>query len=390
MPSSVTRADSSSRTDIPLQDMPSTSAQSPAQRGSASSNAANVPQGLTARNSTASSQSSTMRRRPVPQFTPSDAPATPPAQAMATTAPPQGGRAVLSRRDATIAALSSAAQQAIVSGASWGVARKTFQDLTPAVAGLIGAHAGGASGERYGEIVGAVIGNVLGGAALGATHYLVEHNAKRVRQAVGGAVAMAPTAADKEGSKQAMFVVTFGVYMAMKAFGSSFLPPQKNAMSDAAIAYAIDIAASTVGGFTAEALSNRYLAKGHSPVTAKWDGQDLRARVGGGVAAGGASMLADGLASVTQPNPDLFMAKEAMSSLLAGLGTMGALFTWFAARKSIKEFQSSEAPPTLSPDLEAGLAGYQTAVTDPDLIEIAQQARVASRPSSPHSAQAEV
>ncbi|TXI87463.1 MAG: hypothetical protein E6Q40_04940, partial [Cupriavidus sp.] len=212
MPSSVTRADSSSRTDIPLQDMPSTSAQSPAQRGSASSNAANVPQGLTARNSTASSQSSTMRRRPVPQFTPSDAPATPPAQALATTAPPQGGRAVLSRRDATIAALSSAAQQAIVSGASWGVARKTFQDLTPAVAGLIGAHAGGASGERYGEIVGAVIGNVLGGAALGATHYLVEHNAKRVRQAVGGAVAMAPTAADKEGSKQAMFVVTFGVY----------------------------------------------------------------------------------------------------------------------------------------------------------------------------------
>lgn len=390
MPSSATRADSSSRADIPLQDFTPTPAQDTANKGSVSSHASKVPHGLSGREGSPSRTSSVAPRRPVPSSTPSIADATRSAPVPATTAQTEGERAELSLLDKSIASLSSSIQQAVVSGASWGFARKTFQDLIPAVAGIIGSKAGGVSGELSGRAVGALIGNVLGGAALGATHYVVEHNAKRVRESIGGAVAMAPKV-DSEATKQAIFIATFATFMAMKGLGSSYLPQQGNTMTDAAIGYAIDIAASTAGGFAAEGLTH-LLASGYTPVSAKWNSKELQARAGGGVAAGLTSTLTDVHGTATQPAPGLLLPEQSKGALEGAVGAMMALFTWFNARKVITDHQSKAPalPPELEPHLEAFEASLSESPEHASMRDMVREARTASRPSSPQNAPTEV
>lgn len=102
------------------------------------------------------------------------------------------GGATLTESEQFNAKLASVMQQFVVSGASWGITRKLFQEFAPALGQLIGSKGHTVAGGIYGQMVGSVLGNMLGGATLGAAHYVAEHGAKKLRTVIGHGASTRP------------------------------------------------------------------------------------------------------------------------------------------------------------------------------------------------------
>ncbi|CAG9166280.1 type III effector [Cupriavidus pampae] len=373
---------------LPLQPVEhSDSKAKPTSSGKAATLSGKGPAGLEPRLETSTYSAGGMRRRlNAPPATPQAAPATP--------AGPQ-----LTPEQIVHAKAASIIQQLIVSGASWGVARKAFEDLIPAVGELIGKATAGKpaeeAGRLYGQIIGALIGNLAGGAALGAAHYTVEHGVKAVRQSIGGGVAQTPTM-KSEATKQAIFIATFTTFMALKGLAKTYLPEQDHPMKDAAILYAIDVGFSAAGGATAEALTQR-MSDGFGAVKANWQWNEFKARLIGGTAAGAVSALGDINAASSQPVDGLKLGKQSMNSINGAINSIMALSTWFLGRKVVTDNQApatartavpvpAQPPADLAQDIEEFAAEHGDLIALTGMEHIVERERVAaSAPSSPAS-----
>ncbi|MEF3062875.1 type III effector [Ralstonia solanacearum] len=241
------------------------------------------------------------------------------------------GGAALTESEQFNAKLASVMQQFLVSGASWGVTRKLFQEFAPALGQLIGSKGHAAAGGIYGQMVGSVLGNMLGGATLGAAHYMTEHGVKQLRTAIGRGSEYAPSVSS-EAMKQAIFIGTFATFMACKGIAKTATPSQGSVMKDTGMAYALDIAFSAFGGAAAESIT-QMLAKGFSKIKTDWSWDELKSRVAGGLAAGTVSALGDVNANITEPNADVQGGKWAVAGLGGAINSVMALSSWFLVRK---------------------------------------------------------
>jgi len=250
----------------------------------------------------------------------------------------------LSASEKLNAGLSSVMQQFLVSGVSWGVSRKLFEEFVPAVGQLIGSKTSATAGAAYGQIAGAALGNLLGGVALGATHYMTEHGVKKIRLAIGKGSEYAPKVSG-EAMKQAIFIATFTTFMACKSMARSSLPKQKNGEQDAALAYALDIAFSAFGGAAAEGITQS-LAKGFGKISANWSWDELKSRVIGGTAAGAASALGDISTDLNKARSDLPGSSLAAAGVGGAINSVMALGSWFLVRKVMNDHYAAQASPS--------------------------------------------
>ncbi len=241
------------------------------------------------------------------------------------------GGAALTESEQFNAKLASVMQQFLVSGASWGITRKLFQEFAPALGQLIGSRGHTVAGGIYGQMVGSVLGNMLGGATLGAAHYMTEHGVKQLRTAIGRGSEYAPSVSS-EAMKQAIFIGTFATFMACKGIAKTATPSQGSVMKDTGMAYALDIAFSAFGGAAAESIT-QMLAKGFSKIKTDWSWDELKSRVAGGLAAGTVSALGDVNANITEPNADVQGGKWAVAGLGGAINSVMALSSWFLVRK---------------------------------------------------------
>ncbi|QHB56865.1 type III effector (plasmid) [Ralstonia solanacearum] len=241
------------------------------------------------------------------------------------------GGATLTESEQFNAKLASVMQQFVVSGASWGITRKLFQEFAPALGQLIGSKGHTVAGGIYGQMVGSVLGNMLGGATLGAAHYVAEHGAKKLRTVIGHGSEYAP-AVSSEAMKQAIFIGTFATFMACKGIAKTATPSQGSVMKDTGMAYALDIAFSAFGGAAAESIT-QLLANGFTKIKPDWSWDELKSRVAGGLAAGTVSALGDVNANITEPNADVKGGKWAVAGLGGAINSVMALSSWFLVRK---------------------------------------------------------
>ncbi|MDC6180392.1 type III effector, partial [Ralstonia solanacearum] len=241
------------------------------------------------------------------------------------------GGATLTESEQLNAKIASVMQQFLVSGASWGITRKLFQEFAPALGQLIGSKGHTVAGGIYGQMVGSVLGNMLGGATLGAAHYMTEHGVKKLRTAIGHGSEYAP-AVSSEAMKQAIFIGTFATFMACKGIAKTATPSQGSVMKDTGMAYALDIAFSAFGGAAAESIT-QLLANGFTKIKPDWSWDELKSRVAGGLAAGTVSALGDVNANITEPNADVKGGKWAVAGLGGAINSVMALSSWFLVRK---------------------------------------------------------
>lgn len=317
-------------------------------------------------------------------------PTVPPVLASRTT-----GGATLTESEQFNAKLASVMQQFLVSGASWGITRKLFQEFAPALGQLIGSKGHTVAGGIYGQMVGSVLGNMLGGATLGAAHYMTEHGVKQLRTAIGRGSEYAPSVSS-EAMKQAIFIGTFATFMACKGIAKTATPSQGSVMKDTGMAYALDIAFSAFGGAAAESITQT-LAKGFSKIKTDWSWDELKSRVAGGLAAGTVSALGDVNANITEPNADVKGGKWAVAGLGGAINSVMALSSWFLVRKvatdhlkaRASQAQQAAAPsgPSTTPQIEmqqfrmhVDRAGELTTVGD--MLSVVQASELLRTPTA--------
>lgn len=276
----------------------------------------------------------------------------------------------LSASEKRNAGLSSVMQQFLVSGMSWGISRKLFEEFVPAIGQLIGGKTSATAGAAYGQIAGAALGNLLGGVALGATHYMTEHGVKKIRLAIGKGSEYAPKVSG-EAMKQAIFIATFTTFMACKSMARSSLPKQKNGEEDAALAYALDIAFSAFGGAAAEGITQS-LAKGFGKISANWSWDELKSRVIGGTAAGAASAMGDISTDITKARSDLPGSSLAAAGLGGAMNSVMALGSWFLVRKVMNDYYTART-------------SHSTAASGATRPEPSRNAEAEAVPINPHA-----
>lgn len=273
--------------------------------------------------------------------------------------PPAGsavaGGSELTPAEQRNAGLASVMHQFIVSGTSWGISRKLFEEFAPAVGKLIGSKTGAAAGAAYGQIAGAALGNMLGGVALGATHYMAEHGVKKLRLALGKGTDYAPKISSAA-MREAIFIATFSTFMACKAIARSSLPKQENGEEDAALAYALDIGFSAFGGAAAEAITQS-LGKGFAKISANWSWDEFKTRITGGAAAGAASAFGDINSDITEAKSSRPGASLAAAGLGGAMNSIMALGSWFVVRRVMNDHYAAKAA--------ASAAAQPTAVNPP-------------------------
>ncbi|AMP06971.1 putative type III effector [Collimonas pratensis] len=231
-------------------------------------------------------------------------------------------------------------QQFLVSGVSWGVSRKLFEEFVPTIGQLIGSKSSGSAGTAYGQIAGAALGNLLGGIALGSTHYTAEYGAKKIRLAIGKGSEYTPKVSS-EAMKQAIFIATFTTFMACKGMARSSLPKQENEEEDVALAYALDIAFSAFGGAAAEGIT-QLLAKGFGKISANWSWNEFKSRLIGGTAAGAASAMGDVSTAITKARSDLPGSSLAAAGIGGAMNSVMALGSWFLVRKVMNDHYAAK------------------------------------------------
>ena len=248
----------------------------------------------------------------------------------------------LSTNEQRAAWIATVAQQAVVSGLSWG-----FCNKLPA---LIGGAAGG--------LPGTIAGNFIGGILLGFAHYLLETACGKARTAIGHGCEYTP---DTNAAKDKVF--REGVFIGL-FIGGNIL---KTLMKDAALhqdenhtlatvaarvaaEVGIDTGMSAMIGAAAQLItsSRKYIIGGtrdYKPISASeinWREAATRMAAGLGVGAASSSFAVMNRCISASPADGLQTAARISSS---GVSLLSTLSVWFMLREAIANVMRSPSPP---------------------------------------------